>query len=67
MARNKAWIEARTAYAAQKLGDGVICKRCKCTLNSFADRCQADLDEACEGFRTIDAAYSEFERKTRAA
>lgn len=47
----------RYARVEAIVGTGVICQRCRATLQSFADDCKADLDDACEGFRTVDAAY----------
>lgn len=49
--------------AAQKLGDEQICSRCGATLASYADLCNAALDEACPGFERIEQAVAE----TRAA
>ncbi len=38
----------------------IICARCKCTLQSYADDCTADLSEMCPGFEAIESARSEF-------
>lgn len=38
------------------LGDKVICDRCGCNLDTFADKCSAPLDEPCPGFMAIDEA-----------
>lgn len=42
---------------------GVICSRCGATLDTYADVCSADLDDACPGFTKIDDAKLEFNRK----
>jgi ribosomal protein L40E len=36
------------------LGNKVICNRCGATLETYGDKCSADLAEACEGFRAIE-------------
>lgn len=39
------------------LGDGrVICDRCGATLETYADKCTADLDARCPGFEAIERA-----------
>jgi hypothetical protein len=48
----------RNQKVEQELGAGVICKRCGATLATFADLCEAELDEACDGFLRIDAAIA---------
>lgn len=45
---------------------GVICTRCGATLDTYADSCTADLDDACPGFVTIENAKTEFNAKYRA-
>ena len=37
------------------LGRDVICDQCGATLDTFAEVCTADLDDACPGFRLIEA------------
>lgn len=39
---------------------GVICGRCGATLDTYADKCSADLDDACPGFMTIEEAKQRF-------
>lgn len=41
---------------------GVICARCGATLDTLADKCSADLDDACPGFLAIDAAKMRFNK-----
>ena len=53
-------MKAQSDYVQQKLGESVICQRCGATLETFADACQTDLSEMCEGFQTIEAAREEF-------
>lgn len=53
-------MRAQSEYVQSKLGNSVICKRCQATKDTFADVCEADLSEMCEGFRTIEAAREEF-------
>lgn len=48
-----------------ELGSAVICARCGCTLATFADKCSADLDEACPGFQRIDKAKMRAEAVNR--
>lgn len=53
-------MKAQSDYVQEKLGASVICQRCCATKDTFADVCQADLSEMCEGFQTIEAAREEF-------
>ena len=56
--RERAW-----ALVAQKLGDAVICARCRGTYKTYSDTCTADLDDPCPGFNAIDAAYGAARRE----
>lgn len=47
------------AYVEAACG-GVICERCGATLATYADRCSADLADACPGFNAIEAAKQSF-------
>lgn len=48
-------------YVEAVVGGGkVICGRCSATLADFADKCSADLDDACPGFLAIDRAKDRF-------
>lgn len=55
-------VKAQAAFVEEKLGTGIICKRCDATCATFADACTADLAEMCPGFITIEDARSEFQR-----
>ncbi len=35
-------------------GDRQICDRCGANVSTYGDKCVADLDDPCEGFRTYD-------------
>jgi len=48
--RERVW-----ARVAARLS-GVICGRCGATFANISDKCLADLNESCPGFREIDAA-----------
>lgn len=45
-------INARVEEALK----GVICDRCRATLDSFSEACTADLTDECPGFVAIDKA-----------
>ncbi len=47
-------------------GDRQICDRCGATISTYGDKCAADLDDACEGFRTYDMMLATV-RKYRSA
>lgn len=48
--------EDQVARVEAKLGDGVICDQCGCTLATFARQCSAPMHEPCPGFKAIEAA-----------
>lgn len=48
------------AFVEQTLAQSVICARCGTTLREYADRCAADLADACEGFLAIEKAKAAF-------
>ena len=54
------WKRREVQFVIGKLGSGIICGRCQCTLDSFAEKCSASLTDECEGFKAIDAAKAEF-------
>jgi hypothetical protein len=39
---------------------GCICHRCGATLATYADKCSADLSDACPGFLAIEAQKQNF-------
>lgn len=47
-----------TKPAEAILGDSVICVRCGATMATYADKCSADLDDACPGFVRIEEAVA---------
>lgn len=49
-------------FIVGKFGAASICDRCGATLDTFADACTADLDDACPGFLAIDNAKAEFNK-----
>lgn len=55
MSRAPAWHRRMVAHVEATLGTREIC-RCGATLATFADKCQAALDERCAGFEAIEAA-----------
>lgn len=56
--RERVW-----AIVEQKLAGKVVCVRCHATVATFADRCEADLDERCPGFEAIDIVLVAAERQ----
>ena len=49
----------------EALGDSVICDVCQATLETYADRCTADLGDVCPGFDTVDKEEQEQRRLSR--
>lgn len=50
---------AERAFIEKKLGDSVICDRCRCSLATFFT-CPAELTDRCPGFCAIEGARMEF-------
>lgn len=48
---------------SQRLGDVVICTRCGAKLATYADKCEADLDERCPGFNVVDRVQMDAEKE----
>lgn len=46
-----------------RLAGVVICTRCRATLGTYADLCEADLDERCPGFNVVDRAQMDAARE----
>lgn len=40
----------------------VICTRCGATLDTYADKCSADLSDPCPGFMSIEFAKQTFNK-----
>jgi hypothetical protein len=52
------------AFVEAQIGGGrVICSRCGCTLGTFAEDCDAELEDPCPGFKLVDEAKSAFYRQ----
>lgn len=51
------------ALVQQRIGGGIICSRCQATLGTYADKCEADLDERCPGFNVVDRVQMQAERE----
>ena len=51
------------ALVQQRIGAGVICGRCGAKFASFADKCEADLDERCPGINAIDLIQTRAEKE----
>jgi ribosomal protein L40E len=47
-------------YVESALNGFVICGKCGATLQTYADKCTADLQEACGGFKEIERAKARF-------
>lgn len=52
-------VWARAIFVQKRLGNNVICK-CGATVDTFADKCTAELSFPCEGFLAIETAREEF-------
>ena len=48
------------AFVERRLGNAVICPRCRATLATYSDHCSAELWEMCPGFEAIENAKREF-------
>jgi len=56
-------LQRERVFIDAKFGANSICDRCGATLDTFADACSADLDDACPGFLAIDNAKAEFNKQ----
>lgn len=61
--RGRELKEQVEAMARQALFGRRICDRCGATFASFADKCEAGLDETCPGARAIANAQAEAARQ----
>lgn len=52
--------DARQQFVERELGDRVLCNDCGATLQTYADRCLAALNEWCPGFEAIERAETAF-------
>lgn len=46
-----------------RLGSRIICTRCAAQLSSYADKCEAALDERCPGFNVVDRVQMDAEKE----
>jgi len=54
-------LEAELAFVVQELGElQSICARCETKLDSYADKCTADLSDCCPGYLAIENAKAKF-------
>ena len=63
-------LEKETSFVVKELGPlPSICSRCKAKLDSYADRCNADLSECCPGYLLIENTkvrfYQQRKRQTK--
>lgn len=59
-------MEAELAFVVQKLGPlPSICDRCNARLDSYADKCNADLSDCCPGYLAIENAKAKFHRERK--
>ena len=49
--RERVW-----AVVAAKLGRGMLCSRCGCTLMNYDEKCDAGIDDPCPGANQIERA-----------
>lgn len=47
----------------QRLAGVTICTRCGATIQTYADKCEADLDERCPGFNVVDRVQVDAEKE----
>ena len=62
-ARGPSLAARRADLLAERLGEAVICDRCRATYATYSDRCTAPLDEACPGFKEVDSVALAVERE----
>lgn len=53
-------LQDEQAFVKKACLDHVICTRCGATLDTYADKCSADLSDACPGFQTIELVKKTF-------
>lgn len=54
-------LRRQREYVESKLGDSVICDRCRCTLKNYSFTCVAELSEPCQGFWAIERHRTAFD------
>ncbi len=61
-------LEAELAFMVKELGSlPSICDRCNAKLDSYADKCVADLSECCPGYLAIENAKNQFHRERKSS
>ena len=45
---------ARWSDVIDMYGDRQICQRCGASVSTYGDKCEADLDDPCQGFLVYD-------------
>ena len=56
-------LEAELNFVVKELGVlSSICSRCNTALNTYADKCVADLSECCPGYLAIENAKAKFNK-----
>jgi ribosomal protein L40E len=61
--RTRELRERVAVLVRERIGAGVICRRCGATFGNYADRCEAGLAERCPGFNAIDLVRTQAERE----
>lgn len=46
-----------------RIGRGIICTRCGASYATYADKCEAALDERCPGFNAVDLVQMQAEKE----
>lgn len=55
-------MNAEREYVASALAGLTLCDRCSCTLETYADSCNADLSDVCPGFMLIEETREKFNK-----
>ncbi len=59
-------LEAELNFVVKELGRlPSICDRCNTKLNTYADKCSADLSDCCPGYLAIENSKAKFHRLRR--
>lgn len=61
--RQRELRERALRLVEQRLAGRMICARCGATIFTYADKCEADLDERCPGFNVVDREQIAAERE----
>ena len=55
-------LKRERQYVEEKLAGKVICSDCHAKLDTFANKCTADLADICPGFEWIEDVKAEYHR-----